>query len=556
MDAIPLAVRPLVKRLESEGLSQQDLVSVIFVVRLGDTLHKSFYGTFLTISLVDQLCEKLGIQDLTLDIEVFATRWNFRQGLVSVSHPIAFDYDMESVDVLSKIGRSVLNGPMTPMDGLRLIRDHEVLISKKCSRIESYYRDFPGRGLVIPLMAASCAGVYFEGTWPDVGFAAVCGVAGGIVAWCGVLNNQIQAIADYLAAIFVAMISVGFVHAFPDSACFSAEVFGTLYWFLYGTAFVISIYEVTNNQLMAGVTRLFSAILRSYGLAFGAALGLWFSAWDDDRWDAVTDECSTKTNQIDGLWFILLFPLSGIACLFQFRVRLSHFLVCLMVQTIAYGSQYLLGNVWKQPDFFANMVPAYLATIASHVFISVGFHLKVSSLEVSKDAYLAKKMDEERPDVSVNDSYEVGMASDDEDGLQVPDGVQEEASHRSVRVAYLNTGWAKPDAAGYARVDKIAYAMSDLWFCLLPALYLLVPGSKLFQSAFTDILGDLDDGLNASQLTSLASSLTAIGLGQVVGLRLGFATLWACHKVYVWVTGRCCGKMRENWQVHARRFQH
>lgn len=248
MDSIPEKLRPLIRRLESvPDLSPKDLVSLLFVIRLGDTLHKNFYATFLTLSLVRKLCDKLGIPDLSLEVEVFSLRWSFRQGTVSVTHRILWDYDMYSVGALTSIARGVLNDTLTPKEGLRLIRDVEV--KTQYCRIESSYRDFPGRALVIPIMAASCATVFFGGTWYDFGFAAACGLAAGIVAWIGAVYDQLTGIVDYMAAVFTAMIAVATISSFPDSACYSAQVLGTLYWFLYGTAYVLSLYEITNNQV-------------------------------------------------------------------------------------------------------------------------------------------------------------------------------------------------------------------------------------------------------------------------------------------------------------------
>ena len=70
--------------------------------------------------------------------------------------------------------------------------------------------------------------------------------------------------------------------------------------------------------------------------------------------------------------------------------------------------------------------------------------------------------------------------------------------------------------------ERLQYASSDLWFCLLPALYLLVPGSKLLQTAFEGLVsaldGNEDDGLEVGQLDSLAASLLIVALGQVIGL--------------------------------------
>lgn len=518
MDAIPKILKPMVKRLEElPDLTRDQLISIIFVVRLGDELHRSFYGTFLTLSLIKELTKVLGIPDLTVEVEVFATRWDFRSGTVSTTHSIAFDYDMADVHELSKIGWAVLEKKLSAQDGLRAIRDKTGRTPER--GLESCYRDFPGRAFVIPLMACTCATVYFNGTWLDLGFAAACGAASGIVAWLANRHEQMSGVMDYLAAIVTAMISTAAVTSYPDSACFSAQVLGTLYWFLYGTAFVLSLYEITNNQLMTGVTRFVQATLRSYGLAFGSVIGVWIAAYGGPgRFDAINTSCALQESRItNDLWYLLLFPLSAVACLMQFRVKLVHFPICLIVQCVAYGFQYLIGTVWNQPEVLANLIPAYLATITSALCIVIMHRLKLYNLEVRKEAYL---------EVKKTDEATMG------EGTSAADGFGEKPrllQHDSNVIAYVSD-------REYA-VDKLQYASSDLWFCLLPALYLLVPGSKLLQTAFEGLVSALDneDGA-AGDLDGLAGSLLIVALGQVVGLRLGFTTLWLCSAAWSWIT--------------------
>lgn len=526
----------MVRRLESlDDVSRDQLISIIFVVRLADELHRSFYGSFLTLSLVRQLTTELEIPYLNLEIEVFALRWDWAQGTISTCHRIAFDYDMADVHELSKIGWAVLDKSLPVQDGLRAIRD--MSSRGPTRRVENYYREFPGRAFIIPLMSSTCATTYFNGGWLDFGFAAACGAASGLVAWVATMHEQLAGVSDYLAAIVTAMIATAAVTTFPDSTCFSSQVLGTLYWFLYGTAFVISIYEISNNQLITGTTRFIQATLRSYGLAFGSLIGVWIAAYGGDgRWDAVEAPCSTKEGQISNLWFLLLFPGSAIACLLQFRVKLVHFPLCFVVQCVAYGFQYLLGTVWKQPEFLANLIPAFLATITSALCISISHRLKLYNLEVKREAYLLekKKSDEEVENSSrvseegfvekADLSAAAATASRNEGQSVRP------AHHDSNTIAYISDRemYTKNDAN-----ERLQYASSDLWFCLLPALYLLVPGSKLLQTAFEGLVSALEsggDGIGAgvSQIDSLAASLLIVALGQVVGLRLGFTFLWLC----------------------------
>lgn len=100
--------------------------------------------------------------------------------------------------------------------------------------------------------------MYFSGTWVEMGFAAISGLVGGLVMY---------------------LIVIASLMAFLNATCFGVQVMGMLYWFFYCTAFVVSIYDVMNNQVMMGVTQFTLAIFRLYSLAMGVVLGVWVLAF-------------------------------------------------------------------------------------------------------------------------------------------------------------------------------------------------------------------------------------------------------------------------------------
>jgi hypothetical protein len=73
----------------------------------------------------------------------------------------------------------------------------------------------------------------------------------------------------------------------------------------------------------------------------------------------------------------------------------------------------------------------------------------------------------------------------------------------STKILYIDDGWADDGLSvdGYVRNERFQYQRSDLWFCLLPALYLLVPGSSVWRIAFFSIMKSTkkdDDGYSGS----------------------------------------------------------
>jgi hypothetical protein len=538
MDTIPLpaALRPLAKRLEaSDAVTAEEMISILFIVRLVDAMHRVAYATFLTLSFMDELRKKLSVPDLELELEVNATRWSYQQGTLMVYHRIAWDFDGNAMQVLSRIALGVLEGNITTEEGLAMIGESEDE-SVGFSRFTMFYRTFPGRVFVIPLLA-SCGGVlYFEGTSYDLVLCAV--------------KPQLAAVQDLLVSISTAMISTMALTVLPDKVCFTAQVLGTLFWFLYGISFMISLYEMTGELLVTGLTRFARAILNSFVLAFGVVIGVWMAAFGGPgRFENILDQdCSMLQAKVYDYWYFVLYPIVSMGVLMQMRVSVRHWGLCLVVQFVAVASQYVLKETWKQPVFVSNFLPAYLATLTAHIVIVTANRFAITQLHIPSTAYLFKHFKKDKktapepkkppqPAYLLNSHNFSGASAAPQDRRQA---LLQSKMVASDRIIFIDDGWADDGLSvdGYVRNERFQYQRSDLWFCLLPALYLLVPGSSVWRIAFFSILdstkGNADSG---SSIGTLISGVFVIGIGQVIGVRIGIATLWVASEIYRYCFG-------------------
>lgn len=175
----------------------------------------------------------------------------------------------------------------------------------------------------------------------------------------------------------------------------------------------------------------------------------------------------------------------------QFRVGLRNFGLCLVVQIVAYGSQYLLGTVWQQAQLVANLVPAFLATVASELVTALAYRIRIKGFDIS----FHKKSDS-GTDSEQGSSVETRLS---EHYRSSRDGEKEEEENLSelTHPIFVDSGWVSshnptgyiPDLVRSKALSTMTVA--DTWFCLLPALYILVPGSKLLESAFLSVLRSL-----------------------------------------------------------------
>ena len=59
-----------------------------------------------------------------------------------------------------------------------------------------------------------------------------------------------------------------------DEYCLSAIFLGTMYWFFYGTAFVVGLLEILAGELETGVTRFMAVSIKTFVLCLSACFGM------------------------------------------------------------------------------------------------------------------------------------------------------------------------------------------------------------------------------------------------------------------------------------------
>lgn len=526
--------------------------SLVFIVCLIDALHRSLYATFLSRVLFKNLCNRLLPETVLLqvDFDVYATRWSMagRNGGVTWKQPIDWDYDGGATHVLlHEIAGPVLHGLMTPEQGLQRMDDYFER-GKGLSSLERFYRDLPSRIFVIPIMAATCAAVFFDGTWIDFGVAGLLGLMAGLLhLLCSSICPELKSLQDFLISIATGMGAVAAVVIIGrDQSCFSAQLLGTLYWFLVGTAFVLSLYEVTNQQLSVGVMRFFAASMNSAILAFGGTVGIWFAAYGGPNRiaDIVAQECTElKRKQIDDRWFLLLFPLCGIACMMQFKISPRHWFQCLVVQCAAYFLQYKMTKDWGVPDFAGNFVPAYVATLIAQLVVTIEKRLigwnrkrkdlntRIVGLPSSRPLHVDSGASEQN-----RNNASAGGGSMLNEAKQSEDDPSTAKSGEKVTADESSDALEDTEPFRDSKVSNlVAHHNLDLWYCLIPALYLLVPGASLLKETFATVLnpGPQQQPQELSTVSTagdVGSAVLLIGLAQAIGVRCGIVTLRLLRK--------------------------
>jgi len=88
------------------------------------------------------------------------------------------------------------------------------------------------------------------------------------------LGGNAKTLTDVLVGISTGIIGSLFYRYTEQQTCLPAIFLGTLYWFFYGTAFVIGILEIIGGELQTGVIRFMAVSVKTYVLALGSTFGM------------------------------------------------------------------------------------------------------------------------------------------------------------------------------------------------------------------------------------------------------------------------------------------
>lgn len=207
---------------------------IMFTMRTAIELHRAWHMTLLTSKVLQQLTDKFDLR-MTWTLGVVKLQFRVEGGEYQLNRKVPYDYDSEFQDIYMKIAVALIEGHVDVHKALRF--QTETKEGKHTARSGLFLRDFPGRLVLYPLEAATCAVIFFGGDWTDGAIAAVTGIAAGLIEMAmGYLGTTGKVILDVLVGTATGAIAGLFYRSSPTH-CLSSIFLGTLYWFFYGTAF-------------------------------------------------------------------------------------------------------------------------------------------------------------------------------------------------------------------------------------------------------------------------------------------------------------------------------
>jgi len=538
-------------------------LTVVFIIRTIIELHRAWHITLLTSKIVQQVKDEFGIR-MTWDLGVFRIKFRMDDGGWELHRKVPYDYDSEYQDIYMRIAVALTEGQINVHEAL--IYQTETKNGLHTAKSGLFLRSFPGRLVLYPLLSMSCCVIFFGGDWTDGGIAALTGFATGVIEYflSEGLGGEATVLNDIIVGTATGVIASLFWRFQAEEHCLSAIFLGTLYWYFYGTAFVVGILEIITGELETGVTRFIAVSVKTFVLCLGAGFGMLITLEDASTvWLQQSEHCGT-VDLDDEWWRIPLYLLSSAAALGQYRFPLVGYWRGLAVQLVGYEVQYQFQKYFDGLVNRDNLDTASSNVMgaAAAVCAACGISYIVDQMRYYYYGRLLVRDDGSEKSAVGNMIYKLvaGLTSFT-NAIGMGRKADVAAQNMAEKVRSQSTELNDPNHARSAiELTKEEEGMivgilvdaqdHNIWAVLMPAVYQLVPGSMIaklwFNSIFPpplveqtdtiDIPGGGSIDITSFQLDSaqdnVFSSLMVISTSLALGLIIGFAIVQAFEAIF------------------------
>lgn len=520
--------------------------------------------TLLTSNILQQIKDEFNLR-MTWNLGVVQLKFRVEDGAYELHRKVPFDYDSEYQDIYSRIAMALVRGQITVHEGLIYQSEAKKGIHTAGSGL--FIRDFPGRLILYPFQASMCAMIFFNGKWIDAGVAAMCGFAAGLVEYgLSSFGGQAKVLIDVVVGLSTGVIG-GLWMEHVNGICLPAVFLGTLYWFFYGTAFVIGLLEIIAGELETGVTRFVAVSVKTFVLSLGASLGLLVAVQGNalDTWQESEGNCSSGFT--DEWWRIPVYLLCSVGVLGQYRIQFDRYWCALVVQFVAYEVQYkVFRSMDKSHDIdHLDTALSNIAGCATGVLCACA----LSSLsDIFRKFYSARLLNRDEPantsclsdtiyrfmrfTVKAYNCLGLNRKSEIEKldlEMKIKDQHAElnNPSHPRERI---DLEWRDEELF----LETVVSSQDiNIWSILMPAVYQLVPGSVIAKFWFVSIFPEEPGSDSTNTKESVFANLMVISTSLALGLIFGFAIVQTNTYFYGRVTESCFKVSDEAIELRKRR---
>jgi hypothetical protein len=560
---LPADLHRVYKKLKAD-FGEDYALTFVFIFRTGMELHRAWHMTLLTSKILQQLKDKFDMR-MTWELGVIKLKFRVEDGGYELHRKVPYDYDSEFQDLYMKIAVAYLDGHITVHQAL--LFQSETKHGKHTAKSGLFLRDFPGRLVLYPLEAATCAVIFFGGDWYDAGVAAVTGIATGLVEYLlTTIGGSAKGLIDISAGVTTGLIAGLFYNYGGQQTCLPAVFLGTLYWFFYGTAFVLGILEIVSGELETGVVRFMAVAVKTFVLTLGTVFGMQLvmstpiNAWQDQDGNCGNIDLDVQW------WRVPLYVACSASALGQYRFPINVYWRGLAVQVVGYEVQYRLFKMFALThdkdlldtacsNLVGAMAAVVFASMLSFVVDRLGYYYHARVLQRHKGAF--STFGEFMFTLSVmyiRFSNWIGFGkSNDMVYLAMTKKLQQQSEELNDE-NNMRSEIRLTEEEEVVLLEAVVQAENlNIWALLMPTVYQLVPGSLIaklwFNAVFPPPLESEMKAIDGSDLmyssvkpdqaeSAVFQSLMVVATSLALGLLVGFGIVeygtWFLGKIF------CC----------------
>jgi hypothetical protein len=232
VNSLPIDILRVYLELEKKYGEEYGLIFV-FMMTTAIELHRAWHMTLLTSKILQQIKDTYGIV-MTWNLGVIRLIFRVEDGGHELQRKVPYDYDSEFQDLYMKIAVALIEKRISVHEALIFQTETKHGLHTASSGL--FLRNYPGRLVLYPIEAATCAVIFFGGDWTDGYIAAICGFVSGCIeyALC-TIGGDAKILIDICVGVSTGVVGSLFYRFGDESRCLSSIFLGTLYWFFYGT---------------------------------------------------------------------------------------------------------------------------------------------------------------------------------------------------------------------------------------------------------------------------------------------------------------------------------
>jgi len=553
VNTLPVDIHRVFKQL-SNKFGEEYALTTVFLIRTAVELHRAWHMTLLTSSLLQQVKEKFKLR-MTWNLGVTDLVFRLEDGLWELHRRVPYDYDSEFQDKYEKIAVALIEGKIGIHDAL--IFQSETKKGLHTSRSGLFLRTNPGRLLLYPFQAATCCVIFFGGDWNDCWVAAICGITAGLIEWAlsseRVFANvkESKLLSDSFVGFSTGVIGGLFFQYYEHKICLRAVFLGTLYWFFYGTAFVIGLLEIIAGELETGVIRFLAVSVKTFVLSVASAAGLTLVLKGEvyDEWSGQFSDTAANCNNmnLDQWWRLPFYILCSVSVLGQYRFVVMNYWIGLIVQVVGYEVQYRVANAITERHLYDNIdtVISNVAGAAAAVFAASLLCLLLDYVRNSTTTANLQNNEEEKISLFgkfLKSFYNCFLHLGSR--LGITRGLPREVAR--VREKLKNLSDTQVLSVGEEAILIAGIVESqefNVWSFLMPAVYQLVPGSQIAMFWYNAIFPPVQPKADTEY------GLWIVSVSLALGLILGLALARVVGFAFFTITALCLRKEKPKDEI-------